>query len=892
MRIQQQSVSKLASLMLALSLLLGIALTGCSDKDIYYNCCGNGNGGGGEGDLSRRHKIYYEFSQETLAKAVEAGATHVAGFAYNDRATLDSKFSIAETEIAKMKQAKNGDYMAELNVSGYVKHIDLYFYYKEGNEKLATNCKYIHTDFASLNKDEDIIIDCDANDAYFTIKTYDSLGQETSRFAAGDKVYAKVFVTCQGDDSFYVPFPSPDDIINDDRTFTLGELVSDATDVVDKSAQENDEYKVLDALTQGTANLYVNNLGFTCLFSEHAVNVGPADPEFTALYIAPAGYTVSGDGGKILDPNGTEVAPSRLPKEQEIAAGANHTFVAIGAQKTAAGTTYELMGNKADAVLTTESQNINNDGFKVSVAAGATEADTATIGATYGDLNSNTIKIKVAVQVTYTALYLAPEGYTVSRDGSKILDPNGTEVLPARLPEEQVIVAGGEHTFVAIGAKKTAAGTTYELMGNQADAVLDTDSQNINNDGFKVSVVAGATVADEASIQATLGTLVSNVVNITVEAPITYNALYLAPEGYTVSDDGTQIVDPNGTEVDPADLPAEQVIAAGEEHVFVAIGAKGDTAVTYELLGDTAEAVLTTESANIVNDGFTVSVADAATNADAATIKATYDDLTSNIVNIVVPVNYTALYIVPRGYDPSDDGTEIRDPYDDPVDPANLPTKKTMEFGTNYTFNVIGAIPDAANPGSVLYSFVYDATAVLTTESTTITNDDFKVIVDRTASDDDTAIIKATYYGVESGGMTVQAVPFRAIYVCDGRMVLAPDGSKIYDPEYPDDPYVYEDFLLGVNFSFGWFQGDDVPFILIAVDTTQQKLIQIDVKADPGDDDAHLEITGENPDSFTLNLAASSVHIKDDANDGDECYVSASYRGLESDPESFIITTF
>ena len=94
-----------------------------------------------------------------------------------------------------MDKADNGDYLAELIVNGASKHVDLYFYYENGDEKLATNGKYFSIDFASETKDHDIIIDCDANDVYITIKTYDNTGRETSNFAPGDKIFTKVFLT-------------------------------------------------------------------------------------------------------------------------------------------------------------------------------------------------------------------------------------------------------------------------------------------------------------------------------------------------------------------------------------------------------------------------------------------------------------------------------------------------------------------------------------------------------------------------------------------------------------------------------------------------------------------------------------------------------------------------
>ncbi|MCR5661618.1 MAG: hypothetical protein K6G50_05775 [bacterium] len=768
--IYRRSFIRLFALLFMFSMLC--SLIGCSRDDyscntVYTTNCTCTS------PKDKTYHIFYQFSQETVAKAVDAGAKYVDGFAYDDNGNIDSTFALKHQEIAKMDKADNGDYLAELIVNGASKHVDLYFYYENGDEKLATNGKYFSLDFASETKDHDIIIDCDANDVYITIKTYDNTGRETSNFAPGDKIFTKVFLTCQGENCFFAPIGG-----NSDRTFSVSEIISNDTEVADISSQKDDNYVLFDALANGTANLYVKNLDFTCLFSEHGINVGNDVPD-------------------------------------------------------------------------------------------------------------------------YTAIYLAPEGYTVSEDGTKVLDPNGREVNVANLPDAQVIAAGGTHTFVAIGAKDDGtAAATYELLGNEADAVLDTTSQNINNDGFKVIVAEEATADDQASISATYRELTSNVINITVEAEDDFTAIYLVPEGYTVSDDGTKILDPNGEEVDTADLPDTQAIAAGESHTFVAIGAKDDgTAVTYALLGNAAEAVLETESQNISNNGFAVTVAAEAVATDEATISAKYGTLTSNVINITVevPSAYNALYVVPWGYDPSDDGTEIRDPYDHPIDPADLPTDTTIEYGTTYPFRVIGARED--DTGTTIYEFVTDTvTAELTTESDKMTNENFRVSAARNASEDDTATLKAVDGNLKSNAMTIKAVPFRAIYVCDGRWVLSDDGSKLYDPNYPEDPddwdfvgFVYDDFLMGVNFGIGAFKGNDVSFQLIAVDTVEGKLKRIPVKVNPGDDGAEMLLSGDTDDA-SLNLSASSVHINNDATSGELVYVDTAYKGLESEVGSFIIT--
>ena len=282
--------------------------------------------------------------------------------------------------------------------------------------------------------------------------------------------------------------------------------------------------------------------------------------------------------------------------------------------------------------------------------------------------------------------------------------------------------------------------------------------------------------------------------------------------------------------------------------------------------------------------------------------RATWDTAADGVTNVVAAnvvatvclekSKYAELYLVTSAYTVSDDGTQILDRHEEPVDPANLPTRQTIEFGTEQIFKVIGAVPDAASPGSVLYSVVEDAEPVLATDADTIANAGFRVSVARTASAGDTATIQAVRHGVKSGAMTIAAVPYRSIFVCDGHMVLSDDGSKLYDPNWPDDLFTYADFLLGPNFSFGRFRGDDVPFQLVAVDTVQEKLVRIDVKDNPGDEDAKVLLSGANPECFTLNLAGSCVHINADATDGAKVCVRARYRGLESAPEGFIITAF
>ena len=393
MKIYRRSFGRLFSALLMSGMLAGVLFAGCSDKDssytVYNNC--HCNDEEESGCCNNNNNVHYQFSCATVAKAIDAGATHVGGFAYDDKGNVDDSFSLAKQEIDKMEKTENGDYLAELNLSDNVKHVELYFYYQNGEEKLATNCKYINVDFASTTKNNDTIIDSEASDASFTIKTYDSSGRETSNFAPGDKIFTKVFLTCKGGGSFFVPF-SGSGTVGNNKNFSL---VSSDKGVADPSSQTSDDYLLCDALADGTASLYVNNSDFTCLFSDHKINVKNAAPDYAAIYLAPKGYAVSDDSTKILDPNGCEVNAADLPQTQSIVAGASQTFVAIGAKVDGTDTTYTLFDNAADAVLNTDSQNINNDGFEVRVAAGATENDKASTSASYGKLTSNVIDINV-----------------------------------------------------------------------------------------------------------------------------------------------------------------------------------------------------------------------------------------------------------------------------------------------------------------------------------------------------------------------------------------------------------------------------------------------------------------------------------------------------------------
>ncbi|MCR4784901.1 MAG: hypothetical protein K6A35_10380 [bacterium] len=133
---------------------------------------------------------------------------------------------------------------------------------------------------------------------------------------------------------------------------------------------------------------------------------------------------------------------------------------------------------------------------------------------------------------------------------------------------------------------------------------------------------------------------------------------------------------------------------------------------------------------------------------------------------------------------------------------------------------------------------------------------------------------------------------------------MSEDGSKIYNPDGSDDPddwwdfdgYVYEDVKDGINFGTGVYPGHDVPFKLVVVDTDigtdgedHGRLRWVNVKVNPGDDGAEIELSGAKQ-HVTLNLAASNIHIDSGETENVEVYVSSSYRGLVSHPDGFIIT--
>lgn len=173
MKILQQSFGKLCSSLLTLSLLTGLALVGCSDKDTHYycNCGGNCNCASGHCSNCQQHNgnarksVYYRISEETLAKATAAGATHVGGVAYDDDGKDDNCFSVVQPEIAKMEQDAQGNYLAALNVSGEAKHVDLFFYYEDSEGKRTAACKSVAVDFSSELGDRAVIQDSAASEA-------------------------------------------------------------------------------------------------------------------------------------------------------------------------------------------------------------------------------------------------------------------------------------------------------------------------------------------------------------------------------------------------------------------------------------------------------------------------------------------------------------------------------------------------------------------------------------------------------------------------------------------------------------------------------------------------------------------------------------------------------
>ncbi len=173
MMIHQQSVGKLVSLLLLLSLLTGLALVGCSEEKTHYNCncgencqcdscfCNNGQRHNGK----MRYSVYYRVDGETLAKATATGATHVGGIAYDDDGNDDCCFSVVQPEIAKLDKDAQGNYLAELNVSDNVKHVDLFFYYEDSDGKRTTAYKSIPLDFSSGLEERAVIQDSASFDA-------------------------------------------------------------------------------------------------------------------------------------------------------------------------------------------------------------------------------------------------------------------------------------------------------------------------------------------------------------------------------------------------------------------------------------------------------------------------------------------------------------------------------------------------------------------------------------------------------------------------------------------------------------------------------------------------------------------------------------------------------
>lgn len=207
------------------------------------------------------------------------------------------------------------------------------------------------------------------------------------------------------------------------------------------------------------------------------------------------------------------------------------------------------------------------------------------------------------------------------------------------------IADGAEAVTIAVDETVTATVTAVAKVGENTtiSEELDTDEFTMSCESEAVSiegnVVTGVAPTEEAvEIGITVGDgsplVTSFNVMVTGDTPVDpeISAIYLAPEGYDVNEDGTAIVDADGEEVAAEDLPTEQAIAAGESMTFVVIAEKAaeeeavdaeEATVTYEAITD-VEATLDTESENITNENLTVTVGEEATEEDTATLKAVY----------------------------------------------------------------------------------------------------------------------------------------------------------------------------------------------------------------------------------------------------------------------------
>ena len=344
-------MNRVASLLLALGLVLGLVVTGCSDKE-------RDNYKGKDTVKSFSYAFDVEaVGPKTLVVPVN-DKVKIAAFA-TDGERVDAGVKLA-TDVVKEMQNEDGTYSAKIEVPSTVTDIVLSFYHEDavGNKLSDKRC---WIEGVNDIKDGEAITAEDQDVVAFSIKCMNESGAEQYNYVLGDKFTVSVW---------------------DQDNFELTDYVDVVTEPDKLQSDEAAEDLVYTAIGTGVAEFGVE---FDGIIEEGVGEVEIALPALVSLQICPQGWQVI--GGKVCDENGN---PGGMIEFPAIPDGGRYTFFVAGAD--ADGISYKVTPN--DAAMTSEPGCVSIDGFTITADKAESGQEEITV-----KLNDGSLEDTVMVEI-------------------------------------------------------------------------------------------------------------------------------------------------------------------------------------------------------------------------------------------------------------------------------------------------------------------------------------------------------------------------------------------------------------------------------------------------------------------------------------------------------------
>ena len=276
-------MTRFASLLLAFGLLLGLAVTGCSDKD-------RDNGK----EPVKMKTMTYSFDLVDGNKVVANGVPETAEFLNivalsRNNEHVDAK--LAETEIDKMA-LDGGSYVAQAEYAEDAVCVIYTFYYMEGDQKVAVCNRAVGV--ADL-KDGENVDESDEQNFELTSKFVDVQDPDAKNIevVAGGDIFVQIFGSCS------LLGPDPVNLSSIEGAYKIESVSGENKLIVPIGYDADKDAVMLTAVRTGKDNLVLTFDGIKML-DVAEVNIIPA------LYFAKAGeFKVDDEGHASLDDGDT-----------------------------------------------------------------------------------------------------------------------------------------------------------------------------------------------------------------------------------------------------------------------------------------------------------------------------------------------------------------------------------------------------------------------------------------------------------------------------------------------------------------------------------------------------------------------------------------------------------